>query len=197
VKSPAVFNSLTQRFECPACGVAEAPPRMPCDVRIFTRACGKFAKAHRYCVAPGELPTVALSLRQPWAWLMIRPDLTDSLDRLEAAMAGKIKDVENRPLRWKFRGRVLVHASATMTRADYEAADIIAASCDVDLPPFNSPALQRGGIIGEFTITDCVTEHSSPWFFGPYGYPVRDAKPLPFQLCKGMLGIFTTNLSAA
>jgi hypothetical protein len=65
----------------------------------------------------------------------------------------------------------------------------------VEVPPRDQ--LQRGGIIGEFTITDCVTSHPSPWFFGAYGYPVRDAKPLPFQPCKGMLGIFTPNLPNA
>jgi hypothetical protein len=52
-------------------------------------------------------------------------------------------------------------------------------------------ALERGGIIGEAEITDCVDHHNSPWFTGPFGYVLANARPLPFIPCRGMLGLFT------
>lgn len=141
--------------------------------------------------------TKALSLRQPWAWLMIRPDMVDSVEREIAAKHGLIKNIENRKWRTHYRGRVLVHASARMTRADYEEADAIAWPLGVKLPDFKSADLQRGGIVGEFTITNCVAEHASPWFFGPFGFTVTDAKSLTFQACKGKLGFFNPQLIEA
>ena len=118
---------------------------------------------------------VALSIRQPWAWLIIH--------------AGK--DIENRSWPTHRRGRVLVHASKGMTRAEYEAAyDFV--RCDVDskiaMPTFES--LQRGGVIGEVEIADCVTCSKSPWFCGPYGFVLKNPKPLPFHPFKGALGFF-------
>src|SRR3990167_9411398 len=52
-------------------------------------------------------PMKALSIRQPWAWLILH--------------AGK--DIENRGWPTSFRGRFLIHASKGMTRAEYELAD--------------------------------------------------------------------------
>lgn len=59
----------------------------------------------------------------------------------------------------------------------------------------------RGAIIGEVTITGEVTEYSShpaalsKWFFGPYGFAVKDGvlykSPIP---CKGQLGFFGVSL---
>ena len=133
--------------------------------------------------------TKALSLRQPWAWLMIRPDIVGEEERAAARDRGHIKDIENRKWRTHYRGRVLVHASKAKDQNDYDSAAGLAAKIGIQLPPWGD--LQRGGIVGEFAITNCVSEHGSPWFFGPFGFTVADAKPLPFRPCKGMLGFFT------
>jgi len=117
-------------------------------------------------------PTHVLALRQPWAWLMTEGP----------------KDIENRKLRWKFRGPVFVMASGTMTRREYAEVKAFALERGVTIPPASE--LKLGGIVGQFTITDCVTEHPSEWFFGPYGYICTDRKPLPFVPLKGRLGIF-------
>lgn len=119
----------------------------------------------------------AISIRQPWAWLILH--------------AGK--DIENRTWMTLFRGRVLIHASKGMTRHEYAGAfdtlDCIDLTAQIAIPTFDE--LQRGGIVGEADIVDCVQKSDSPWFFGPYGFVLRNAKLLPFQSCNGSLGFFT------
>ena len=120
---------------------------------------------------------VAISIRQPWAWLIIN--------------AGK--DIENRSWPTRFRGRVLIHASKGMTRQEYEdAMNWVVTNGGITLN-FHEPTfdeLQRGGIVGETEIVDCVTQSNSPWFVGEYGFVMRNTKPLPFRVCKGALGFF-------
>lgn len=50
--------------------------------------------------------------------------------------------------------------------------------------------LETGGIVGMAEITDCVNKSKSPWFFGPYGFTLTNAKSLPFYPCKGKMGFF-------
>ena len=50
--------------------------------------------------------------------------------------------------------------------------------------------IERGGIVGQANLVDCVTESTSEWFDSPYGFVLENAQPLPFQPCKGRLGIF-------
>jgi hypothetical protein len=135
----------------------------------------------------------ALSIRQPWAWLIVRPDLVGAA-RAAAIAAGELKDIENRTWPTRFRGRVLVHASKSMTRAEYEdAEDPLWAlrGPTIQLPPFEQ--LQRGGIVGVTTIDACVhpTERTSLWHAeGCHGFRLVDTKPLPFIECKGALQFF-------
>lgn len=121
---------------------------------------------------------MTLSIRQPWAWLI----------------AHGFKDIENRTWSTKFRGRFLIHAAKGMTMAEYlDAAEFVSgepalySGCG-KLPAFDD--FERGGIVGEAVITDCVEDHLSPWFVGPFGFVVRDAKPLPFRPERGSLGFF-------
>jgi len=132
----------------------------------------------------------AISIRQPWAFLIIRPDLTDLAERAAAFAAGHIKDIENRDWGTKRRGRVLVHASKGMTRSEYDDVEYFLASSGIEikLPPIDK--LQRGGIIGSVEIVDCVDRSSSRWFFGHYGFVLKDARPMPFMPYTGSLGFF-------
>ena len=118
----------------------------------------------------------ALSIRQPWAWLILQGG----------------KDIENRSWPTKFRGRVLVHAAKGMTLKEYdEAVDIVKQINPQIIVP--SLPLQRGGIIGSVEIVDCVRQSESPWFFGPCGFVLRDPKLLPFRPLKGALGFFNVS----
>ena len=72
----------------------------------------------------------ALSIRQPWAWLIIH--------------AGK--DVENRTWCTNYRGRFLVHAAKGMTQREYQDAKQFAALNGVhNLPEFDE--LPRGRVL--------------------------------------------------
>lgn len=116
----------------------------------------------------------ALSIRQPWAWLILN--------------AGK--DIENRDWATKFRGRVLIHAGKGMTKAEYEDAydTAMVVNPSILFPTFES--LQRGGIVGSVEIVDCVEASDSPWFFGHFGFVLRNPQPLPFVQFKGQLQFF-------
>lgn len=120
----------------------------------------------------------ALSIRQPWAWLIIH--------------AGK--DIENRTWPTRFRGWFLIHAAKGMTRNEYaEAFDVldeIETTGQMAIPSFDELKLQCGGIVGMAKLGNCVTGSDSPWFFGPYGFVIDEVKPLPFRVCKGALGFF-------
>lgn len=118
----------------------------------------------------------ALSIRQPWAWLIVNGH----------------KDIENRSRRTHLRGKILIHAAKGMTPEEYTAADEIAESQGVKLPAFEE--LERGGIVGQVEITDCVDVDASPWFFGEWGYVLKNGQPLPFQPCRGALGFFIPQL---
>jgi hypothetical protein len=113
-----------------------------------------------------------LSIRQPWAWLIVNGH----------------KDVENRTRRTNYRGTVLVHAGQEpFSKYDLLEHEIFTKR-HVLLP------LQKyqpvGGIVGIAEIVDCVTASDSPWFEGPFGILLRDARPLPFTPLRGRLGLF-------
>lgn len=118
----------------------------------------------------------ALSIRQPWAWLIVNG----------------YKDVENRD--WKrdhIRGEILIHASKLVDRGGYE---FVAQHFPEIFPLIPAPwQIERGGIVGKATITDCVSKHISLWFFGKYGFLLENAKPLTFLPMNGQLGFFAAN----
>jgi len=129
----------------------------------------------------------ALSLKQPWAWLV----------------ANGLKPVENRtwqlPQTFKVPQRVYIHAGLKQDYAAYEGDPAygylrqgIRNLLDSDaVEDWNTTPMDLGAIIGEVTITGCVTESDSPWFTGPFGFVLEDAiayrTPVPW---KGRLGFF-------
>jgi len=118
----------------------------------------------------------ALSVRQPWAWLIVHG----------------YKDVENRVWSTAYRGPVLIHASKGLTRREYDECTLFMAHrpelAHIILPGFGQ--LERGGIVGRANVLDCVEWSASPWFVGPYGFVLGERAALPFRECKGALGLF-------
>ena len=113
----------------------------------------------------------ALSIRQPWAWLVVNG----------------YKDIENRTWSTNFRGRIYVHAGQRMVVGDYPGQREYIAETGIVIPSH----LARGAIVGEVTINGCLTVADSPWFCGPYGFtladPVAYEVPIPY---RGQLGFF-------
>lgn len=128
----------------------------------------------------------ALSVRQPWAWLIVNGH----------------KDIENRDWKTHVRGQVLIHAGATMTRDDYLGCTIFIAAMKTTwrLPAYDILKRECGGLVGQVEIIDCVKESYSQWFCGPYGFVLRNPIRLEFLKYKGQLGFFdvsfTPNISA-
>ena len=96
-----------------------------------------------------NVPYLALSVRQPWAWAIIHGG----------------KDIENRSGSAISSGNmgqraVAVHASKTMTQDEYRIARKFMLGHDVDCP--RPDALIRGAIIGIITVTSVVDDHESP-----------------------------------
>lgn len=136
----------------------------------------------------------ALSIRQPWAWLILH--------------AGK--DIENRDwsnrypayfqacLMARDQERFLVHAAKGMTRREY--ADALRFAQEISLSrPFpsgltmpNFADLPRGGIVGSAILQRVVSHHTSPWFIGPIGLLLGDVQEEPFSPCPGRRGFFET-----
>jgi len=155
----------------------------------------------------------ALSIKQPWAWLICKG----------------IKDVENRT--WHIHmppllnypdtpRRIYVHASK---KPDYKSlpeierimlgnnvpADMVMLNGKMFCPTNDylktvigplvrvmpNTIMTLGAIIGEVDIIGCTVESGSPWFTGPYALILANAvlyeKPLP---CKGKLGFFEPDI---
>lgn len=121
----------------------------------------------------------ALSIKQPWAWLIVNGH----------------KDIENRKWKTNFRGRILIHAGKGLdTNADNDlwnnrhpvSGEQSERTAGLMLPNY----WQRGGIVGVATITDCVSASDSAWFEGPFGFVIAEAKLCPFIPWRGQLGFF-------
>ena len=110
-------------------------------------------------------------IRQPWAWLIVNG----------------IKDIENRSWRTRYRGPLLIQASARKpSKREMEDFRVFALKRGVKLPD----EFEFGGIVGRVQLDDCVDKSRSKWFEGPVGWVVSKPKKLPFVPSKGRLGIF-------
>jgi hypothetical protein len=124
-----------------------------------------------------DLPDLALSIRQPWAWAILYAG-----KRLENRSRHAIQMGGMKP------GRIAIHASKGMTRAEYEDAADFIANRGGSVP---APAdLIRGAIVGMVTVTEIVTRSSDPWFEGPCALALIDPTPCEPIPVGGALGFF-------
>lgn len=102
----------------------------------------------------------ALSFKQPWGTLVVMG----------------IKPIDNRSWSSSYRGPLLVHASKNW---DKEGAEwIVDQFPDLKGLIYVSTHLM-GKLIGRVKMIDCVKQHHSPWFFGPYGFLFEDPYEFP------------------
>lgn len=135
-----------------------------------------------------DVPRLALSIMQPWAWLIVNG----------------YKAVENRDWKpWnkglKYRGPIAIHAGKTFDRdplADLREGRHPVTGADLPIAP--SPTLEglyagrlNGGIVGIGEVVDCITrDDDNEWFVGPYAFVIRNAQAVDFIPVKGALGFF-------
>ena len=118
---------------------------------------------------------MAISVRQPWAWLIFHG-----------------KNVENRNWRTQFRGRVAIHAALGMTGIEYEDAVRFVRRFNPQLAAVmpKRQDLVRGSILGDVDLTGCEEFVESHWFVGAFGFTLRDPRPIEPVQCRGQLGFF-------
>lgn len=119
----------------------------------------------------------ALSIRQPWAWLIVHG----------------FKNVENRTWGTKHRGTILVHTGQTFDHAGH--AWVMQRFPDIKMPALGE--FDLGGVVGQANLVDCLPPDShlmgrcnSPWYEGEFGFLIADAMPLPLRPLKGKLHFF-------
>lgn len=108
----------------------------------------------------------ALSIKQPWAWLILNGG----------------KNIENRTWNTKFRGRFLIHASKQEDKWAMKHFQLIGL--------INPDDMIHGAIIGSVELVDVVKSSDSNWFHGPYGFILKDPKPEVIRFTKGRLGFY-------
>lgn len=115
---------------------------------------------------------IALSIRQPWAWLIV----------------SRLKKVENRTWPTKVRGWFAIHAGKTVPSED----EIRAIEREFAVV-INRGELRYGGLVGTGWLADCVTAHPSKYFEGPFGFVIHKAEPIPLIPCRGFQGFFNAH----
>jgi ASCH domain len=125
----------------------------------------------------------ALSVRPPWAWLLVNG----------------FKKIENRTRRTNQRGQILIHAGSRMTQAEYDhvAAFLLREDLPIQLPPVT--ALPQGALVGVCELVGCVQTSDSVWFDkdteNNFGWQIDNARafktPIPY---RGMLGFFNVDM---
>lgn len=129
---------------------------------------------------PGERwPDRVLSVRQPWAWLL---------------MSG-LKDVENRTWSTPFRGWFHVHAAKKDDPEAWAAArELCLRLTGLEIPEEIVRSMM-GGYVGIIRLDDCKpgNESFSPWVdddvVGAVAWEVSGATPYRFVPAKGRLGL--------
>jgi len=113
-----------------------------------------------------------LSVRQPWAWLIVNG----------------WKNVENRTWHTEYRGPILIHAGKTFDRGGYDWVKRNASFVD-NLPGLSD--FEIGCIVGCVRLCAMVSTYPSVWFEGPCGWlldmPQAYLVPVPYS---GKLGLF-------
>lgn len=134
-----------------------------------------------------------LTIKQPWASLIIRPDLPAGSPERKAWLASKLrKDIENRTWGTSYRGLLYIHAGKQYDLPGHhtlcvhfpELQKVLEDETGAPIKP------QHSGIIGTVRIVDVVKYSPSLWFAGPIGWVLEDPQPVEFEPMRGALGLW-------
>ena len=125
----------------------------------------------------------ALSVRQPWAWLIVRG----------------YKTIENRTWPTNHRGPLAIHASLTV---DEDAVRRLVSLCVANGEPLTAQDLREihttGAVIGTVNVTDCTQApqgNDTNWHSaGCWAWVLRKPKPMSPVKVRGALGLFNAKL---
>lgn len=130
----------------------------------------------------------ALSLKQPYAWLIANGYLL----------------VDDRTWSTDYRGTMMIHASKGIYEAYY---DYLVTNTDIPLP--NKDKLGYGGVVGIAKLVLCARPDEIPPSFSieqrshfsgvprdGFGFLFENAQPLELMPCPGKLGIFEIDMDA-
>ena len=113
----------------------------------------------------------AISVKQPWAWLIIRG----------------WKPIENRTWQTSYRGELYIHASKGFDLKGYKW--IQETFPLIPLP--KRKEFKRGGIIGQVRLADILNNAESPWADpGNLYWKLENPRDLPFVECNGTLRLW-------
>lgn len=128
----------------------------------------------------------ALSLKQPFAWLIANGYLL----------------VDDRSWGTQYRGPILIHASKGLYEEYYQHINL-----NTDVPIPDKDKLEYGGVVGIAKLVLCSKPGELPAGIGReqrahfggvhheyYGFLFEHARPLPLMPCAGKLGIFEIDI---
>lgn len=118
---------------------------------------------------PPIITVKALSVKQPWAWLIVSGP----------------KDVENRNWLTSFRGFAFIHAAKGI---DFEAIKKLRAR-GINLPE----TFQTSGIVGSAEVSDCVPGYRSNSIWADreeWSFILKNRQPCQFVACYGSCKFF-------
>ena len=125
---------------------------------------------------------MALSIQQPYAQWLANPG--------QFVNAGiRPKTIENRTWTTRYRGPLLIHASTTF---DPDAIDYWVGRCPAleHVIPLEERAYTKGALVGIADLIEVVHQSADPWFIGPYGFVLANARPLEPITYRGQLKLF-------
>ena len=131
-----------------------------------------------------DLPELALSVRQPWAWAIIHGGKTIENRTMGAIRSGSM-DCR----------RICIHAASGMSEKEYRWGAWKLSQVGVTAP--RPEALYRSAIVGIVDVVDIITDSDSPWFGGPCGLVLEHPQPVEPIPAKGALGYFRWKQSGA
>jgi hypothetical protein len=114
-----------------------------------------------------------LSVKQPWAWLIVTGH----------------KTCENRSWTMKHRGKVMIHVSRDL-RTLFEDVRWVREEFGIQVP---LEEMEVGKVIGSVELVDVVQESEDPWFAGPNGFLLEKPRMLPAKkrfALRGQPGVF-------
>lgn len=129
-------------------------------------------------MSPADLPRLALSVRQPWAWAILHGGKVIENRTMGAIRAGGMTT-----------GTICLHAASGMKEEEYRWGVWRLQKHGQTTTP-RPDALVRRAIIGVVDVVEIITESDSEWFGGKAGLVLENPRAIDPIPAPGALGYF-------